>query len=47
MSEAGVPIQTVQRIMRHKSFTTTMGYLETNLNVAVIAQEQISRKANL
>jgi len=25
LSEAGVPIQTVQRVMRHKSFTTTMG----------------------
>jgi len=30
MSEACVPIQTVQRVMRHKSFTTTMGYLDKN-----------------
>ena len=28
MSKAGVPAQTVQRVMRHKSFTTTMGYLD-------------------
>jgi integrase/recombinase XerC len=47
MSEAGVPIQTVQRVMRHKSFTTTMGYLEKNLDVAVHAQERISVTAGL
>lgn len=47
MSEAGVPIQTVQRVMRHKSFTTTMGYLEKNLDVAVQAQERISQIARL
>lgn len=42
MSEAGVPIQTVQRVIRHKSFTTTMGYLDKNLEVAAQAQEGIS-----
>jgi integrase/recombinase XerC len=47
MSEAGVPIQTVQRVMRHKSFTTTMGYLEKNLDVAADAQEEIGNLANL
>ena len=47
MSEAGVPIQTVQRVMRHKSFTTTMGYLEKNLDIAVQAQERISQIARL
>ena len=47
MSEAGVPIQTVQRVMRHKSFTTTMGYLEKNLDVAAHAQERISSIAGL
>lgn len=45
MSETGVPIQTVQRVMRHKSFTTTMGYLEKNLDVAAQAQERIGRLA--
>jgi len=47
MSEVGVPIQTVQRVMRHKSFTTTMGYLEKNLDVAVQAQERISQIGRL
>jgi len=47
MSEAGVPIQTVQRVMRHKSFTTTMGYLEKNLDLAAQAQERISEVAGL
>jgi len=47
MSEAGVPIQTVQRVMRHKSFTTTMGYLEKNLDIAALAQERISAIAGL
>jgi len=47
MSEAGVPIQTVQRVMRHKSFTTTMGYLEKNLDLAAQAQERISLSAGL
>lgn len=47
LSEAGVPIQTVQKVMRHKSFTTTMGYLEQNLDVAAQAQERISASAGL
>jgi integrase/recombinase XerC len=47
MSEAGVPIQTVQRVMRHKSFITTMGYLEKNLNLAFDAQAKISLLAGL
>lgn len=47
LSEAGVPIQTVQKVMRHKSFTTTMGYLEQNLDVAAQAQERISAIAGL
>jgi len=41
LSEAGVPVQTIQRVMRHKSPVTTMGYLEKNLDLAVRAQEQI------
>jgi len=47
MSEAGVPIQTVQRVMRHKSFTTTLGYLESNLDAAAQAQERIGMSAKL
>ena len=41
LSEEGVPIQTIQRVMRHKSFVTTMGYLEKNLDVAARAQDRI------
>lgn len=41
LSEAGVPIQTIQKVMRHKSFTTTMGYLEKDLNTAAQAQDKI------
>ncbi|HEY0062486.1 MAG TPA: tyrosine-type recombinase/integrase [Telluria sp.] len=41
LSEAGVPIQTIQKVMRHKSFITTMGYLEKNLDTAAQAQERI------
>ena len=42
LSEAGVPIQTIQKVMRHKSFATTVGYLEKNIALAAKAQEQIS-----
>jgi hypothetical protein len=31
--------------MRHKSFATTMGYLEKNLDLAAQAQERISKTA--
>ena len=41
LSEAGVPIQTIKEVMRHKSFTTTMGYLEKNMDTAVRAQDRI------
>lgn len=41
LSEAGVPIQTIQKVMRHKNPMTTMAYLETNLETAARAQNQI------
>lgn len=41
LSEAGVPIQTIQKVMRHKSYGTTMGYLEKDLGTAAQAQERI------
>lgn len=41
LSEAGMPVQTIQQVMRHKSPVTTMGYLEKNLDLAARAQEQI------
>lgn len=47
LSEEGVPIQTIQKVMRHKSFTTTMGYLEKNLDTAVRAADVIGEKTGL
>ena len=41
LSEAGVPVQTIQKVMRHKTHATTMGYLEKNLDTAALAQERI------
>jgi len=45
LSEEGVPIQTIQRMMRHKHHATTMNYLEVNLGLAPGAQERIAQKA--
>lgn len=44
LSEEGVPIQTIQRVMRHKSHATTMGYLEKNLGTAARAADLIGEK---
>ena len=41
LSEAGVPVQTIQRVMRHKSHATTMAYLEKNLDLAARASDEI------
>jgi integrase len=41
LSEEGVPIQTIQAIMRHKDVKTTMAYLETNHDTATQAQDRI------
>jgi integrase/recombinase XerC len=47
LSEQGLPIQTIQRVMRHKDPLTTMRYLEANLAAAVSAQASIARIAGL
>jgi integrase len=47
LSEEGVPIQTIQKVMRHKSHLTTMGYLEKNLDTAVRAADVIGEKTGL
>jgi integrase/recombinase XerC len=44
LSESGVPIQTIQKVMRHKSPMTTMAYLEKNLDTAALAQNDIAEK---
>lgn len=47
LSERGLPIQTIQRVMRHKDPMTTMRYLEANLAAAVTAQASIAHIAGL
>ncbi|WP_180970525.1 tyrosine-type recombinase/integrase [Burkholderia sp. WAC0059] len=47
LSEAGIPVQTVQRLMRHKDPLTTIGYLEVNVDLAVQAQQTIARRTGL
>ncbi len=47
LSEAGVPVQTIQRVMRHKSPLTTMAYLEANLSHVVGAQQRIAKRIGL
>jgi integrase/recombinase XerC len=47
LSERGLPIQTIQRVMRHKDPMTTMRYLESNLSAAASAQASIARIAGL
>ncbi|MDC8756247.1 tyrosine-type recombinase/integrase [Janthinobacterium fluminis] len=44
LSEAGVPIQTIQGVMRHKSPMTTMAYLEKRHDTAALAQASIAEK---
>jgi integrase len=47
LSERGLPIQTIQRVMRHKDPLTTMRYLEANLSAASDAQTSIAHLAGL
>jgi len=44
MSESGVPIQTIQAFLRHKSPLTTMSYLERNNDTVTRAQNDIASK---
>lgn len=44
LSEAGVPIQDIQRVMRHKDSATTLGYLELDQSRTILGQEEIARK---
>jgi len=44
LSEDGVPIQTIQKVLRHKHPMTTMAYLEKNLDTAALAQDRIGDK---
>lgn len=44
LSESGANIQTIQAVMRHKDSRTTMGYLETNMEIVKQAQFKMSQK---
>lgn len=47
LSEAGIPVQTIQRVMRHKSPLTTMAYLEVNIPNVAGAQARIAERVGL
>lgn len=42
LSEQGVPVQTIKRVMRHKDTRTTMVYLESDLGRVVDAQARLA-----
>jgi integrase len=44
LSENGAPVQVVQKVMRHKSVLTTVGYLESDLTYAAKAQARIAEQ---
>ena len=47
LSEHGVPVQTIQAVMRHKDPKTTLNYLEKNLDLAVRAQKSIAVQSGI
>lgn len=47
MSEEGVPVQTVQKFLRHKDVRTTMAYLERNMDRIDTAQHDIAKKIGM
>jgi len=44
LSENGAPVQVIQRVMRHKSPLTTIGYLEADMTHAARAQARIAEQ---
>lgn len=44
LSEAGVPIQDIQRVLGHQKLATTLGYLEVDLNRVTKGQDSIRTK---
>lgn len=47
LSEHGVPVQTIQAVLRHKDPSTTIRYLEKNMDVAIRAQKSIAAQSGL
>ncbi len=44
LSESGVPVQSIQRALRHKNLTTTAAYLEVNMDTVAEGQRRIAEK---
>ncbi|NHV29304.1 site-specific integrase [Burkholderia sp. D-99] len=44
LSEAGVPVQSIQRALRHKNLTTTAAYLEVDMGTVAAGQQRIAEK---
>lgn len=44
LSESGVPVQSIQRALRHKNLTTTAAYLEVNMETVAQGQRRIAEK---
>ncbi|KVN27334.1 integrase [Burkholderia pyrrocinia] len=44
LSESGVPVQSIQRALRHKNLTTTAAYLEVNMDTVAQGQRRIAEK---
>ncbi|VVE01764.1 tyrosine-type recombinase/integrase [Pandoraea terrigena] len=44
LSESGVPVQSIQRALRHKNLTTTAAYLEVNMDTVAQGQRHIAEK---
>jgi integrase/recombinase XerC len=44
LSESGVPVQSIQRALRHKNLTTTAAYLEVNMDAVAQGQQRIAEK---
>jgi len=47
LSEAGVPVQNIQQLLRHKNVNTTIGYLEVDFSQGVRGQAQIAERLGL
>jgi integrase len=44
LSRMGVPVQDIQRVLRHKNLMTTAGYLEVDLQTVALGQRTLAEK---
>lgn len=44
LSREGVPVQDIQKVLRHKNLTTTAAYLEVDLTTVVIGQRNMAER---